>query len=98
LQAAVKDPRIGRVILNEPPRSYWQGPAMLNALRVTDIAEFAGAVAPRSIVSLTTLPREFEMTKAIYGLERAAKQLRGAQSLSEALGLVSSDRPDKRAQ
>ena len=43
LYAGVMDSRVDTVILNEPPASHWQGPALLNVLRVTDIAEVAGA-------------------------------------------------------
>ena len=46
LYAALFDDRVKEVILNDPPGSHWQGPALLNVLRVTDIPEVAGAFAP----------------------------------------------------
>ena len=85
LYAGLFDERIKQVILNDPPGSHWQGPALLNALRMTDIAEVAGALAPRRLVSLTTYPQAFEHTRAIYRLQRAADQLVQSPSLPEAL-------------
>ncbi|MCI0534999.1 MAG: alpha/beta hydrolase family protein [Verrucomicrobiales bacterium] len=85
LYAALRDPRIGQVILNDPPASHWQGPALLNVLRVTDIPEVAAAFAPRRLVSLTKLPETFEFTRAIYRLERTSTQCVRERSLPEAL-------------
>ncbi|HYV28926.1 MAG TPA: acetylxylan esterase [Candidatus Eisenbacteria bacterium] len=85
LYAALFDGRIKQIILNDPPASHWQRPALLNVLRVTDIPEVAGALAPRLLASLTKLPEAFDYTKRVYGLERAAKQLVEADSLPEAL-------------
>src|SRR5207245_2289865 len=71
--------------LNDPPGSHWQAPALLNVLRVTDIPEIAGALAPRPIVSLTQLPDSFHQTRSIYRLKGASEQLVQAGSLPEAL-------------
>ena len=38
MYAALFDERIKQVILNDPPSSHWQGPTLLNVLRVTDVA------------------------------------------------------------
>ena len=83
--ATLFDERVREVILNDPPASHWQRPALLNVLRVTDIAEVAGALAPRRLVSLTTLPTEFDYTKRIYALQSASGQLLQSASLPEAL-------------
>ncbi len=85
LYAALFDWRIGQVILNEPPASHWQGPALLNVLRVTDIPESAGALAPRRLISLTKLPEAFDSTKRIFRLQRASNQFVQSGSLPEAL-------------
>jgi hypothetical protein len=85
LYAALRDSRIQQVILNEPPASHWQGPALLNVLRVTDIPEVAAAFAPRRLTSLTRLPEDFDYTRSIYKLERADAQCVMAGSLPEAL-------------
>jgi hypothetical protein len=52
---------------------------------VTDVAEVAGALAPRRLVSLTKLPEAFDYTKRIYGLQRASNQFVQPGSLPEAL-------------
>src|SRR5262245_55009383 len=85
LYAGLFDERIHQIVLNEPPSSHWQGPALLNVLRVTDISEVAGAWAPRRLVSLTKLPDAFEHTRGIYRLKGASEQLGQAGSLPEAL-------------
>lgn len=78
LHAAGLDPRITRVILDDPPVSHWQGPAMLNVLRITDLPEIARMIAPREIVSLTAVPEAYRKT---------TPQIREAHSLGDALGI-----------
>jgi hypothetical protein len=85
LYAGLFDERVTQVILNGAPGSHWQGPALLNILRLTDIPEVAGAFAPRRLVSLTKPADSFEHTSAIYKLQRAAGLLVQSASLPEAL-------------
>jgi len=85
LYAALFDERVKEVILNDPPSSHWQRPALLNVLRVTDIPEVAGALAPRRLVSLTKLPETFNYTQHLYQLQRASNQFLQSGSLPEAL-------------
>jgi hypothetical protein len=85
LHAAALDDRIKRVILDDAPGSHWQGPPLLNVLRVTDLAEVAGVVAPREIVSLTPAPESFRLTDAIYRLYGHRAAVREAHSLGDAL-------------
>jgi hypothetical protein len=85
LYAALFDSRVSQVILNTPPGSHWQSPALLNVLRITDVPEVAAALAPRRLVSLTGLPESFAFTRAVYRLERASSQCAEAGSLPEAL-------------
>ena len=85
IHAAALDNRISRVILDDPPASHWQGPALLNILRVTDLAEVAAMVAPREIVSLTPLPGTFRYTRSVFGLHGKPGAMRQAASLGEAL-------------
>jgi hypothetical protein len=85
LHAGALDSRISRVILDDPPASHWQEPALLNVLRITDLPEVAGMIAPREIVSLTPLPDAYRYTAAIYGLHGKSKSIRQAASLGEAL-------------
>jgi len=85
LYATLFDERIQQVILIEPPASHWQRPALLNVLRVTDIPEVAGALAPRRLVALAKLPEAFDYTRSAYRLQRAPAQFVQSDSLPEAL-------------
>ena len=85
LYAAILDSRVSEVILKQPPSSHWQGPALLNILRVTDIPEMAGALAPRRLVSLTKLSEDFDLTRNIYRMQRASAQFEIVDSLPEAV-------------
>ncbi|MBE0656215.1 MAG: acetylxylan esterase [Bryobacteraceae bacterium] len=85
LHAAALDNRISRVILDDPPASHWQAPALLGVLRVTDLPEVAGLVAPREIVSLTPLPEAYQYTRSIFRLHGKPDSIRQAASLGEAL-------------
>jgi hypothetical protein len=85
LYAALFDERISQVILSDAPASHWQGPALLNILRITDVVEVAGAFAPRRLVSLTEFPSPFEYTRKVYEQQGAADRLVRAESLAAAL-------------
>jgi hypothetical protein len=85
LYAAAFDPRITRVILDDPPASHWQAPPLLNILRITDLPEAAGLVAPREIVSLTPVPEAYAYTASIYALYGKKDQIREAADLGQAL-------------
>ncbi|MPZ21449.1 MAG: hypothetical protein GEV06_26685 [Luteitalea sp.] len=85
LYAALLDERVRQVIVHEPPGSHRQGPALLNILRITDIAEAAGAFAPRRLVALTELPESFDYTRQVYERLGVSEQLAHAASLAEAL-------------
>jgi hypothetical protein len=85
LYAALFDDRIGQAVLQDPPESHRQGPALLNVLRVTDVAEVAAAFAPRRLVVLGKTPSTFEFTRKIYELQERTDNLAAAGSLAEAL-------------
>jgi len=85
LYAGLFDERVSQVVLNDAPASHWQGPALLNILRITDIVEVAGAFAPRRLVSLTEYPRPFDYTRRVYEQQGAARQFVRAESLAAAL-------------
>ena len=87
LYAAALDERITRVILDDPPSSHWQGPALLNILRVTDLPEAAAMMAPREIVSLTPLPQPYDYTASIFALYGARFGIHEKHGLSAALGI-----------
>ena len=83
--AAALDNRITRVILEDPPSSHWQGPALLNILKLTDLPEAAALVAPRQIVSLSSLPESYKYTSSIFALYGKQGQIAERRALGEAL-------------
>jgi hypothetical protein len=85
IYAAALEERITRVIVDDPPASHWQGPALLNILRVTDIPEAAALVAPRELVSLTPLAGPYSYTASVYALHGRQAALRQAEGLPQAL-------------
>jgi cephalosporin-C deacetylase-like acetyl esterase len=85
--AAALDDRISRVILEESPDSHWEGPAMLNILRLSDLPEIAALLAPKELVSLTPLRRGYDYTASIYGLYGKKDAIRHVDGLGEALQL-----------
>jgi cephalosporin-C deacetylase-like acetyl esterase len=87
LYAAALDTRITRVILDDPPSSHWQAAPLLNVLRVTDLPEAAGLVAPREIVSLTPMPAPYSYTSAIYALYGKKGSIRVVGDLGQALSV-----------
>jgi cephalosporin-C deacetylase-like acetyl esterase len=85
LYAAALDPRITRVVLEDAPASHWQGPPLLNVLRLTDLPEAAALMAPREIVSLTPLPPAYDHTASIYALYGKRDAVRQAGGLGAAV-------------
>jgi cephalosporin-C deacetylase-like acetyl esterase len=84
IYAALLEPRITRVIVDDPPSSHWQGPALLNVLRLTDLPETAAMVAPREIVSLTPLPPSWRYTSHIYALYGKPMAIREVHGMTQA--------------
>ncbi len=85
LYAGLLDTRIQQVLLRDPPVSHWQGLALLNVLRHTDIPEVAAAFAPRRLTFLREIPLGFERVRSAYELHGASDHFRQTQSLPEAL-------------
>jgi cephalosporin-C deacetylase-like acetyl esterase len=83
--AAALDERITRVIVDNPPASHWQGPALLNVLRVTDLPEAAALVAPRELVWLTPMPSPYSLTAHVFALHNSKEKMRQAGGLAAAL-------------
>jgi dienelactone hydrolase len=67
LYAGLLDPRIGRVLLHDPPASHADGPALLNVLRITDIPDVAAAFAPRPLVFVGRIPGGFAGQRSAAG-------------------------------
>ena len=67
-------------------RSHWQGPALLNVLRVTDIRRSGGRLRAAAAGFVDEASGIFRATrKRIYRLQRASNQFVQSGSLPEAL-------------
>ena len=66
--AALWEPRIAGVILNRPPLGHMErdAPPLLNVLRVCDIPDVLGMLAPRPLVIYTDRAGSLEKVAAIY--------------------------------
>jgi dienelactone hydrolase len=74
--AALFEPSIKEVVIIDPPKSHMQGPYFLNVMRVLDIPEALGLLAPN--VRLTLINARdpaFDRTAEIYRLAGAADKL-----------------------
>ena len=87
IYAALFDERVKQVILHDPPSSHWQRPALRNVLRVTDLPEAAGALAPRRLICIREFPEAFAFTRSIYRTAGAGPKMAVVNSLPESLNL-----------
>jgi dienelactone hydrolase len=70
--AALLEPSISELILIDPPVSRRDGPIFLNVLRVLDIPEALGLLAPRPLTLINAKDKAFDRTAEIYKLAGAA--------------------------
>jgi dienelactone hydrolase len=74
--AALFEPGIKEVILIDPPASHRDGPIFLNVLRVLDVPEALGLLAPDVKLTLVNArDKAFDRTAEIYKLAGAADRL-----------------------
>jgi hypothetical protein len=64
--AALFEFGVAEVVLVDPPTSHRDGPVFLNVMRVVDIPEALGLLAPRPVTIYTDKPAAFERTRQIY--------------------------------
>jgi hypothetical protein len=74
--AALFEPAITEVIVIDPPASHRDGPIFLNVLRVLDVPEALGLLAPRPLTLIGAKDRAFDRTAAIYKAAGAADKLK----------------------
>jgi cephalosporin-C deacetylase-like acetyl esterase len=72
--AALFEPVIGEVVVVNPPKSHTEGPHFLGVLRVLDIPEALGMLAPRKLTLIDATDRAFDRVEVIYKSAGAAKQ------------------------
>ena len=73
--AALFEPSIKEVIVIDPPVSHRDGPIFLNVLRVLDIPDALGLLAPRPLTLINAKDKAFDRTAEIYRLAGAADRL-----------------------
>jgi dienelactone hydrolase len=74
--AALFEPTIKEVVIVDPPASHMEGPYFLNVLRVLDVPEALGLLAPRPLTLINAADKAFDRTAAIYQAAAAADKLR----------------------
>src|SRR5262249_19790724 len=74
--AALFEPSIAEVHVVEPPASHTDGPIFLNVLRVLDVPEALGLVAPAPLTLSGAKDKGFERTAEIYKRAGVAERLR----------------------
>ncbi len=74
--AALFEPSIKEVIVIDPPKSHKEGPHFLNVLRVLDIPEALGLLAPTPLTIIGGNDPAFDRTAEIYRLAGAADKLK----------------------
>lgn len=64
--AALNETSIAEVIAVDPPASHREGPILLNVLKVLDIPEALGLLAPRHLTLLNAKDESFQRTSKLY--------------------------------
>jgi cephalosporin-C deacetylase-like acetyl esterase len=70
--AALFEPSVREITIIEPPVSHRDGPIFLNVMRVLDIPEALGLLAPRPLTLINAKDKAFDRTAEIYKLAGAA--------------------------
>ncbi len=73
--AALHLPRIGAVTLVDPPSSHREGPHFLGVLKVLDIPDALGCLAPRPLTIVGGKREAFERTAELYRLAGASDKI-----------------------
>ncbi len=73
--AALFEPGISEVIIVDPPTSHRDGPIFLNVLRVLDVPEALGLLAPTPLTLVNAKDKAFDRTAEIYRMAGAAHKL-----------------------
>ncbi len=74
--AALFEPSIKEVVVIAPPKSHKEGPYFLGVLKVLDIPEALGLLAPTPLTIIGGNDPAFDRTAEIYRLAGAADKLR----------------------
>ena len=66
--AALFEPQMAEIVIVDPPASHRDGPIFLNVLRVLDVPETLGLLAPRPLTIHTAQESAFARTASIYSV------------------------------
>jgi cephalosporin-C deacetylase-like acetyl esterase len=81
IYAALLDERVAGALADAPPASHADGPHFLNILRVMDVPEAAGLLAPRPLGLVNAPLRAFHWTQRLYdSLEISEKLVTGGSA------------------
>jgi hypothetical protein len=78
--AALFEPGITSVVVIDPPPSHDQGPIFLNVLRVLDVPDALGMLAPLPLTLVNADPKTSEKVGEIYKRAGAREKLRRKQA------------------
>jgi hypothetical protein len=78
--AALLEPSISEVVVVDPPVSHREGPIFLNVLRVLDIPDALGMLAPTPLTLINANDRAFDRTEQIYKAAGAEDKLQRKRS------------------
>jgi dienelactone hydrolase len=73
--AALWEGSIARVVLVDPPSTHKSGPTFLNVLRVLDVPDAIGLLAPRRVTLVNAKDSAFDRTQAAYKAAGAGKRV-----------------------
>jgi hypothetical protein len=73
--AALFEPSIKEVVIIDPPKSHLEGPHFLNALRVLDIPDALGMLAPRQLTLIGARDAAFDRVEQLYRMAGASEKL-----------------------
>jgi hypothetical protein len=73
--AALFEPAVKEVVIIDPPATHKEGPILLNVLRILDIPDALGMLAPRRLRLVHAGDKAFDRTVQIYKLAGAERQL-----------------------
>jgi hypothetical protein len=73
--AALFEPSIVEVVALNPPTTHKEGPTFLNVLKVLDVPDALGLLAPRPL-TLISEEKAFDRTQAIYKAANAEGKLK----------------------
>ena len=74
--AALFEPSIKEVVIVDPPASHTEAPHFLNVLRVLDVPDALGLLAPRPLTLVNGNDKVFDQTAEIYKRAGAAKDVK----------------------